>query len=130
MNREDLDACTNSQSCTASVHMLCCPTDGRRPDTSDGRARWRTHASGPEASLEPLADPDLLEHLAAQQWARMTRSSAPYAGLTEDDKRACRVLVGPVLDDIRAWIRCPYPDCISTRGHHGVHPIVRSTEGA
>lgn len=33
MNREDLDACTNRPSCTASEHVLACPSDRRAPRT-------------------------------------------------------------------------------------------------
>ena len=43
----------------------------------------------------------LIESLAARQWDRMTRSTVPYADLSESDKRACRALVEPVLADVR-----------------------------
>lgn len=55
-----------------------------------------------------MSDHDvLLEHLAAQQWHRMTRSSTPYADLNEHDQRACRALVSPVLADVSDLVAGP-----------------------
>lgn len=42
----------------------------------------------------------LIERLAERQWRRMTRTTTPYASLNENDKRACRALVVPILDDV------------------------------
>ncbi|UUW88380.1 hypothetical protein [Pimelobacter simplex] len=47
---------------------------------------------------DPIAE--LLEHLAERQWRRMTRSSTPWDDLNESDRRACRAIVKPILDDI------------------------------
>ena len=47
---------------------------------------------------DPIAE--LLEHLAERQWHRMTRSTTAWDDLNEGDRRACRALVRPILDDI------------------------------
>ncbi|KAB2806979.1 hypothetical protein F9L07_28515 [Pimelobacter simplex] len=49
---------------------------------------------------DPIAE--LLEHLAEQQWRRMTRSGVPWDQLNESDRRACRAIVKPILDDLLA----------------------------
>lgn len=43
---------------------------------------------------------DVVEQLAERQWARMTRSSTPYASLAADEQRRVRSLVEPVLADL------------------------------
>lgn len=43
---------------------------------------------------------DLIEALAERHWKRMTRSGVPYAEIAENDKRAARAFVRPILADV------------------------------